>query len=251
MVEHVYLVTLFPLLGFLINGIFGYKIKNEKAAGFIGSFTVFVSFVISAILFFQLLALNPENRSFTVVLFDWIKTGVINVNAAYLIDPLSMVMCLVVTGVGFLIHVYSIGYMHGDRGFARFFAFLNLFIFAMLNLVLGANFLVMFLGWEGVGLCSYLLIGFWYEKKFTGDAANKAFWVNRIGDFGFLLAMFFILNNFYSLNFSDVFNGAAGLSAVKPWLLPVITILLFVRATGKSAQIPLYVWLQWLLPEFT
>ena len=243
MVEYVYLVTVFPLLGFLINGIFGYKIKNEKVAGFIGSFTVFISFVISAIIFFHLLSLNPENRSTSVVLFDWIKAGVIKINAAYLVDQLSVVMCLVVTGVGFLIHVYSIGYMHGDRGFARFFAFLNLFIFAMLNLVLGDNFLVMFLGWEGVGLCSYLLIGFWYEKKFTGDAANKAFWVNRIGDFGFLLAMFFILNNFYSLNFSDVFNGAAGLATVKPWLLPVITILLFVGATGKSAQIPLYVWL--------
>ncbi len=238
MVDYIYLITLFPLLGFLINGIFGYKIKNEKISGIIGSGSVFLSFIISVILFIQLLGMNPENRSISVKLFDWIYTGHFNINVAYLVDPLSVVMCLIVTGVGFLIHVYSIGYMHGDRGFARFFAFLNLFIFAMLNLVIGDNFLVMFLGWEGVGLCSYLLIGFWYEKKFTGDAANKAFWVNRIGDFGFLLAMFFILNNFYSLNFSDVFNGAAGMSAVKPWLLPVITILLFVGATGKSAQIP-------------
>lgn len=243
MVDYIYLITLFPLLGFLINGIFGYKIKNEKLSGIIGSGSVFLSFIISVILFFQLLGLNPANRSFSVKLFDWIYTGHFNINAAYLVDPLSVLMCLIVTGVGFLIHVYSIGYMHGDRGFARFFAFLNLFIFAMLNLVLGDNFLVMFLGWEGVGLCSYLLIGFWYEKTFTGDAANKAFWVNRIGDFGFLLAMFFILNNFYTLNFSDVFTGAGAVASVKPWLMPVITILLFIGATGKSAQIPLYVWL--------
>ena len=243
MVEYVYLVTLFPLLGFLINGIFGYKIKNEKVSGFIGSFAVFLSFVISVIIFIQLLGLSPENRSFSVVLFRWINAGIININAAYLVDQLSVVMCLVVTGVGFLIHVYSIGYMHCDRGFARYFAFMNLFIFAMLNLVLGDNFLVMFLGWEGVGLCSYLLIGFWYEKKFTGDAGNKAFWVNRIGDFGFLLAMFFILNNFYTLNFSEVFNSAIAYASIKPGLITVITILLFVGATGKSAQIPLYVWL--------
>ena len=243
MVEYVYLTTLFPLIGFLINGIFGYKIKNEKVSGFIGSFSIFLSFLVTAIIFFQLLGLAPENRSISVKLFSWISTETLKVDAAYLVDPLSIVMSLIVTGVGFLIHVYSIGYMHGDRGFARFFAFMNLFIFAMMNLVLGDNFLVMFLGWEGVGLCSYLLIGFWYEKKFTGDAANKAFWVNRIGDFGFLLAMFFIFANFVTLNFKDVFGAAPAIFAIKPWLFTVITILLFVGATGKSAQIPLYVWL--------
>lgn len=243
MVEYVYLITLFPLIGFLINGIFGYKIKNEKVSGLIGSGTIFISFVISVVLLLQLLGMDAEQRSISINLFNWINSGQFNISAAYLIDPLSVVMSLIITGVGFLIHVYSIGYMHGDRGFARFFAFLNLFIFAMLNLVLADNFLLMFLGWEGVGLCSYLLIGFWYEKKFTGNAANKAFWVNRIGDFGFMIAMFFIFSNFFTLNFKDVFNAAPGIAAVIPWLIPVITVLLFVGAAGKSAQIPLYVWL--------
>jgi NADH-quinone oxidoreductase subunit L len=151
-------------------------------------------------------------------------------------------MCGIVTGVGFLIHVYAIGYMHRDNGFARFFAFLNLFIFAMLNLVLGDNFLLMFLGWEGVGLCSYLLIGFFYEQKFTGDAANKAFWMNRIGDFGFMLGMFFIFYYFGTLNFQSVF-GSALASGLPASVFTLITILLFIGATGKSAQIPLFVWL--------
>src|SRR4030095_1720689 len=166
----------------------------------------------------------------------------LNISAAYLIDPLSVTMCLIVTGVGFLIHVYSIGYMHGDKGYARFFAFLNLFIFAMLNLVLGDNLLLMFLGWEGVGLCSYLLIGFFYEKKFAGDAANKAFWMNRIGDFGFMLAMFFIFMNFGTLNFTGIFSQIPN-TAVTTSTFTIITLLLFLGATGKSAQIPLFVWL--------
>lgn len=242
MVNYFYLITLLPFIGFLINGIIGYKIKNEKISGIIGSVTIFGSFLISAVMFFQLLSMDPKQRTITVNIFQWITSGSLNISAAYLIDPLSITMCLIVTGVGFLIHVYSIGYMHGDRGFARFFAFLNLFIFAMLNLVLGDNFLVMFLGWEGVGLCSYLLIGFWYEKKFTGDAANKAFWVNRIGDLGFLIALFFIILNFKSLNFLAVFGSVAG-GTVNTSALTVITILLFVGATGKSAQIPLFVWL--------
>ena len=151
-------------------------------------------------------------------------------------------MTLIVTGVGFLIHIYSIGYMHDDAGFWRFFAYLNLFIFAMLNLVLADNFLLMFLGWEGVGLCSYLLIGFWYEKKFTGDAAKKAFIVNRIGDFGFILGMLLIFSTFGSLNFSTVFSTASLLTVGNTTIL-WITLLLFVGAMGKSAQIPLYVWL--------
>jgi NADH-quinone oxidoreductase subunit L len=242
MVNYFYLITLLPLIGFLINGIIGYKIKNEKISGLIGSATIFGSFLITVIMFFQLLGMDPEHRTITVNLFHWITSGSLNISAAYLIDPLSITMCLIVTGVGLIIHVYSIGYMHGDRGFARFFAFMNLFIFAMLNLVLGDNFLVMFLGWEGVGLCSYLLIGFWYEKKFTGDAANKAFWVNRIGDLGFLIALFFIILNFKSLNFLSVFGTVAG-GTVNTSVLTVITILLFVGATGKSAQIPLFVWL--------
>jgi NADH-quinone oxidoreductase subunit L len=242
MSDYFYLITLFPLLGFLINGLFGYKIKNEKIIGTIGSLTVFGSFIISIIAFFQLLNLPPDTRTFTVTLFQWISAGTINIEVSYLIDPLSVIMSLIVTGVGFLIHVYAIGYMHGDRGIARFFAFMNLFIFAMLNLVLADNFLLLFLGWEGVGLCSYLLIGFYYEKKFTGDAANKAFWVNRIGDFVFMIALFFILTNFKSLNFITVFAGALS-QPVSTALITTITICLFIGATGKSAQIPLFVWL--------
>ncbi len=242
MVNYFYLITILPLAGFLFNGLFGYKIKNEKITGTIGSITILGSFVITILTFLHLQILDENSRAITVNLFQWISAGNLNIAVSYYIDPLSMVMCLVITGVGFLIHVYSIGYMHGDKGFARFFAFLNLFIFAMLNLVLGDNFLLMFLGWEGVGLCSYLLIGFYYEKKFTGDAANKAFWVNRIGDFGFMLAMFFIFYYFGTLNFQNVFSSVSS-AALPVSAFTVIALLLFVGATGKSAQIPLYIWL--------
>lgn len=242
MVEYFYLITVLPLVGFLINGLFGAKIKNEKVSGIIGSLMVLGSFIITILAFLHILNLPENSRSITVPLFQWITSGSLDISAAYLIDPLSLTMCLIITGVGFLIHIYSIGYMHGDKGFARFFAFLNLFIFAMLNLVLGDNLLLMFLGWEGVGLCSFLLIGFFYDKKFAGDAANKAFWVNRIGDFGFMLAMFFIFVNFGTLNFNGIFAAIPG-SAVTTSVYTIITLLLFVGATGKSAQIPLYVWL--------
>jgi NADH-quinone oxidoreductase subunit L len=242
MVEYFYLITVLPLVGFLINGLFGAKIKNEKVSGIIGSLMILGSFLITVLAFLHILSLPENNRTITVPLFNWITSGSLNISAAYLVDPLSLTMCLIITGVGFLIHIYSIGYMHGDKGFARFFAFLNLFIFAMLNLVLGDNLLLMFLGWEGVGLCSYLLIGFFYEKKFAGDAANKAFWVNRIGDFGFMLAMFFIFINFGSLNFLQIFAAIPG-TAVTSTVFTIITLLLFVGATGKSAQIPLFIWL--------
>ena len=242
MVEYFYLITVLPLVGFLINGLFGTKIKNEKVSGIIGSLMVLGSFIITVLAYLHITSLPQESRSITIPLFNWISSGSLNISAAYLVDPLSVTMCLIITGVGFLIHVYAIGYMHGDRGFARFFAFLNLFIFAMLNLVLGDNMLLMFLGWEGVGLCSYLLIGFFYEKKFAGDAANKAFWVNRIGDFGFMLAMFFIFMSFGSLNFAAI-NAAIPGSLVPVSMFTIITLLLFVGATGKSAQIPLYIWL--------
>lgn len=242
MVKYFYLITVLPLAGFLINGLIGYKIKNEKVSGIIGSLTIFGSFIISLLMFIQILGAEESERTITVPLFNWITSGTLNISAAYLIDPLSIIMCLIVTGVGFLIHVYSIGYMHGDRGYARFFAFLNLFIFAMLNLVLGDNFLLMFLGWEGVGLCSFLLIGFFYEKSFAGDAANKAFWVNRIGDFGFMTAMFFIFYYFGTLNFHSVFSAIPN-TPVTTSAYTIITLLLFLGATGKSAQIPLFIWL--------
>ncbi|MHC1736642.1 MAG: NADH-quinone oxidoreductase subunit L [Ignavibacteriaceae bacterium] len=246
MINWIYLTVALPLLGFLINGLLGSRIKNEKVIGIIGSGAVGIPFFISLFSLFELIALPPEHRNVTVTLFNWLSVGWLNVNFAYRVDQLSIVMALIVTGVGFIIHIYSIGYMHGDKGFWRFFAYMNLFIFAMMNLVLADNFLLLFLGWEGVGLCSYLLIGFWYDRKFekstTADAAKKAFVVNRIGDFGFLLGMFLIYITFSSLNFTEVFSRAAGLS-IPTYIFEFIAIFLFIGATGKSAQIPLFVWL--------
>jgi NADH-quinone oxidoreductase subunit L len=236
-----------PFVGFLILGLFGSRLKKEKLVGIIGSGTVGLSFFLALMFFIKMLGLDPSQRKQTVELFTWLSTftGTVSsfsVTVAYQIDQLSILMALIVTGIGLLIHIYSIGYMHGDRGLWRFFAYMNLFIFAMLNLVLADNFLLMFLGWEGVGLCSYLLIGFWYEKKFTGDAAKKAFIVNRIGDFGFILGMLLIFSTFGSLNFNTVFNTASLLTVGNTTVL-WITLLLFIGAMGKSAQIPLYVWL--------
>jgi len=246
MINLIYLTVLLPLIGFLINGLFGKKIKNEKVIGIIGSSTVGISFLIVVGAFFQTVSLPVDQRSNTVELFTWLSVGSLNVKFAYLVDQLSLTMALIVTGVGFLIHVYSIGYMHGDKSFWRFFAYLNLFIFAMMNLILGDNFVVLFLGWEGVGLCSYLLIGFWYDRNFekgtTSQAANKAFVVNRIGDFGFLLGMFLIYVTFDSLNFNDVLSKAATFPITEA-TFGLIAIFLFIGATGKSAQIPLFVWL--------
>ncbi len=246
MIQLIYLTVLLPLIGFLINGLLGSKIKNEKVIGLIGSGTIGLSFIITLGAFIETLALPIEQRQTIVNLFQWINVGELNVSFAYQVDQLSLIMALIVTGVGFIIHVYSIGYMHGDKGFWRFFSYMNLFIFMMMNLVLADNFLLLFLGWEGVGLCSYLLIGFWYDKKFekstTSDAANKAFIVNRIGDFGFLLGLFLIYLTFNSLNFNEVFTQASTLN-ISTTTFNFIALFLFIGATGKSAQIPLYVWL--------
>jgi len=240
------LIILFPLLGFLFNGLLGRKIKNETIVGSIGTIAVFGSFLIALGIFVEMLGLPAEERSKVVSLFTWISAGTFSANVAFQVDQLSILMTLIVTGVGSLIHLYSIGYMHGDKGFWRFFTYLNLFIFAMLNLVLADNYLLMFLGWEGVGLCSYLLIGFWYDRNFekgtTGDAAKKAFIVNRIGDFGFLLGMFLMFVTFGSLNYESVFSQAMLFdkgNSVIMWM----TLFMFIGATGKSAQIPLFVWL--------
>ncbi len=244
--ELIGIAVFLPLLGFVINGLAGRFIKNETLIGVLGSGTVGISFAIAVAIFAQLLASPVEERLHIVTLFSWIAAGSLQSAFSYQIDQLSVVMMLIVTGVGFLIHVYAIGYMHGDRGFWRFFAYLNLFIFAMLNLILADNFLLLFLGWEGVGLCSYLLIGFWYDRKFekgtTADAAKKAFVVNRIGDFGFLIGMFLIFTTFGSLEFRSVFARASALPVGAPVAL-WISLALFVGATGKSAQIPLFVWL--------
>ena len=246
MTHLIYLTVLLPLLGFIINGVFGSKIKNEKIIGTIGSGAIGLSFLVVLFAFFQTLGKPVDDRQTIVNLFTWLHAGGLNVNVGYQVDQLSLIMGLIVTGVGFVIHVYSIGYMHGDKSFWRFFAYLNLFIFAMMNLILADNFVLLFLGWEGVGLCSYLLIGFWYDKKFekgtTGDAAKKAFIVNRIGDFGFLLGMFLIYMTFHSLNFNEVFSRAAAFN-IPTSTFNLIALFLFIGATGKSAQIPLFVWL--------
>ncbi|MDP2363256.1 MAG: NADH-quinone oxidoreductase subunit L, partial [Ignavibacteria bacterium] len=244
--ELIYLTVVLPLVGFLINGIFGSRIKNEKLIGIIGSGVIGISFLIALGALLETIALPVDQRQKIVTLFSWLSVGNLDVSFAYQVDQLSLVMSLIVTGVGFLIHVYSIGYMHGDKSFWRFFAYLNLFIFAMMNLILADNFVLLFLGWEGVGLCSYLLIGFWYDRKFekstTSDAAKKAFVVNRIGDFGFLLGMFLIYMTFGSLNFNEVFSRAVSIN-VSTVTFGFIAIFLFIFETGKSAQIPLFVWL--------
>lgn len=236
------LIVVLPLIGFLVNSLLGKKLNSEKLSGWLSSILVFIPFLIGVYSLIELLKLPPESRTIVYKYFTWISAGSFNLDYSFVVDPLSLVMILVVTGIGFLIHVYSIGYMHGDKGYASFFAYLNLFIFAMLHLVLADNFLLVFLGWEGVGLCSYLLIGFWYEKKFTGDAAKKAFVVNRIGDFGFMVAMFLIFANFGTLNIS-IFSGSIADFSVNSPLLVAIALLFFLGATGKSAQIPLFVWL--------
>ena len=242
MIEYIWLIPLLPLIGFVINGLLGRKL-GKTLVSLIGCGTIGVSFLISVKILFELLFLPAEHRIIERVVFPWIYSGLFKINVSFLLDPLSCVMILVVSGVGFFIHVYSVGYMSGDKGFARFFSFMNLFVFFMLTLVLSNNFLLLYLGWEGVGLCSYLLIGFWYEKKSASDAAKKAFIVNRIGDFGFALGIMLIFWTFGTLNYSEVFSQAPSLLTVGGGLATAITLLLFMGAVGKSAQIPLYVWL--------
>lgn len=231
------LVPLLPLIGFLINGLLG-KFIPKAITGWIGTLSVLGSFICSVYIFNNL----ASTQSVSIDLFNWIAFSNINIGFGFLIDPLTVTMLLVVTGIGTLIHLYSIGYMHDDEGFTRFFTYLNLFIFFMLLLVMGSNYLVMFIGWEGVGLCSYLLIGFWFKNNEYNNAAKKAFVMNRIGDLGFLLGMFFMLFYFGSLDYDTVAQQAQTLSPDST-LLIAITMLLFVGAMGKSAQLPLYTWL--------
>ena len=209
MIELVWLIPIFPLIGFLINGLFGRRF-SEKAIGWIGAGSVGASFLVAVSIFFELIKLAPGSRSIQIIIYSWIWSGDLNVPIGFLVDPLSMIMIMVVSGVGCIIHVYSIGYMHGEIGFRRYFSYLNLFVFNMLILVSANNFLLMFVGWEGVGLCSYLLIGYYYEKKSASDAGKKAFVVNRIGDFGFLIGMFLIFTVFGTFNYADVFSCGSG-----------------------------------------
>ena len=237
----VWLIPLFPLVGFLLNGLYGKRIGN-RIVGLVSCTAIFLSFAVSLFLLSKYIGLNQPGAEFHSTLFKWIPVADLQVNISYQIDSLSLMMALMVTGVAFLIHVYSIGYMKGDAGYARFFSYMNLFTFMMLNLVLADNYLLMFLGWEGVGLCSYLLIGFWYEDELNASAGKKAFIVNRIGDFGFLLGALLIFSTFGSLTYSEVFSQLDEFS-IGDNVITAITLLLFVGAIGKSAQIPLYVWL--------
>jgi NADH-quinone oxidoreductase subunit L len=240
-IDLVYLVPLFPLIGFLINGL-GRKNLSKSLSGIIGSGVILASFIVSLLIFNETRA--EGFTATTVNLFEFINVAGLNIPFAFQVDQLSALFLLIITGVGFLIHVYSTSYMHEEEPhhYARYFAYLNLFVFSMLLLVLGANYLIMFIGWEGVGLCSYLLIGYWFKNNEYGNAARKAFVMNRIGDLGFLLGLFFIIQQFGSLTYTDVFSQAAGMFKGET-IIVVITLLLFVGATGKSAQIPLYTWL--------
>src|SRR5215831_1022154 len=243
-----WLIPVLPLIGAGINGIAGKRLP-KSVIGVIGSGTVAISFLISLRAFVAMLSLPEQQLPILRDYFTWIQAGAFQSNWGYMLDHLSGLMILVVTGVGFLIHVYSIGYMHEDPGFYRFFAYLNLFMFSMLTLVLANNYLLMFVGWEGVGLCSYLLIGFWFTKKSAADAGKKAFIVNRIGDFGFILGTLLIFWTFESVDFQTVFTRATNNPAfpVEPLgtigVITTICLLTFLGATGKSAQVPLYVWL--------
>jgi NADH-quinone oxidoreductase subunit L len=242
MFDYLYMVPLLPLLGFVINGIFRTRLSKgvvqTLAVGSVG-----LSFVFSVILFFKLLGLEPEHRLVEQVLFSWIPVGALNLDIAFLLDPLSSVMIMVVSGVGFIIHVYSIGYMARDPGIKRFFIYMNLFMFSMLTLVMSNNLILLFIGWEGVGLCSYLLIAFWFDKKSATDAGNKAFIVNRIGDFGFLLGGFIIFWVAGTFQFTELQHVAPEVFVFGGGLVTAATLLLLFGATGKSAQIPLYIWL--------
>jgi NADH-quinone oxidoreductase subunit L len=237
------ILILSPFVGFLING-FRYKKHSYMVAGSIATAAVFISFVSALLMVIDLVGMPVENRRIAVNFFEWIAVANLKVNAGFVIDQISAIMILVITGVGSLIHLFSISYMHHDKGVAKYFAYLNLFIFNMLLLVLGDNLLVMFVGWEGVGLCSYLLIGFWFADDAKAAAGMKAFITNRVGDAAFLLGMFILFLTFGTLNFSEL-NALAPTVADATWLGAVSlgTLFLFIGATGKSAQIPLYVWL--------
>jgi len=239
MIDLVWLVPLIPLIGFIVNGL-GRNTLSKGLIGGIGSGVILISFLLSIGIFLELG--SDVVKSHEVFLFDWISAGSLKIPLSFLIDPLSSIMLLIITGVGFLIHIYSMGYMHDDAGFGKFFSYLNLFIFFMLLLVLGSNYIVMFIGWEGVGLCSYLLIGFWYTNSSYASAAKKAFVMNRIGDLGFLLGVFLIFTTFGSIEFSKIFPQAAKMLP-GDGTITLITLLLFIGACGKSAQLPLFTWL--------
>src|SRR6185369_15382684 len=241
------LIPLFPLLGFVINATMGRRLPKSVSGG-VACLVMLASFVVSAMSVWQLAGLAPDARASQMpqVVYTWIASGDLTVDMGFRLDQLSAVMILVVTGIGSLIHIYSTAYMHDEVGseFARYFSYLNLFAAFMLVLVLGSSFPVLFVGWEGVGLCSYLLIGFWYRKKSANDAGKKAFVVNRIGDYAFILGMLALFAKFGTLDFRSIASAVAVLPVETEFgILSLAALLLFIGATGKSAQIPLYTWL--------
>lgn len=229
-------IVLLPLIGFIINGLLGKKMP-KSVVGILGTLMVIIPFFLSVSLFLQI---KETGQPIQYIWFNWITLNEITLNIGFYIDQLSVWMMMIITGIGSIIHIYSIGYMHDDEGFYKFFAYLNLFIFSMLILIMGSSYLIMFFGWEGVGLCSYLLIGFWFKNKEYGYAARKAFVMNRIGDLGFLLGMFLLWNQFRSLDFVQILPN---ISMLDNSTLTAIALLLFIGAVGKSAQLPLFTWL--------
>jgi NADH-quinone oxidoreductase subunit L len=243
MIQYIYLVPLFPLIGFIIAGL-GRNVLGKAILGWVPTLAVLASFIVSCLIFKDVQHFNEEMPAIVVPIYQFFKVNNFVINFAFQVDQLSTLFLLIITGIGFLIHVYSIGYMSHDAGFGKYFAYLNLFVFNMLLLVLGSNYIIMFIGWEGVGLCSYLLIGFWYKKTEYSNAAKKAFIMNRIGDLGFLIGVFLIISKFGSAEYSYVLNiqNLKGILADTPFILGV-TLCLFIGACGKSAQVPLFTWL--------
>ena len=239
MLDLVWLIPALPLAGFLLL-LAGGRRLGEPLAGWVATAMVAGSFGASVVVFVGLLGESAEERSSTLTLFEWVPAGGFTVDVGFLADPLSLTMCLFITGVATLIHLYAVGYMHGDPDFSKFFTYLNLFVFSMLVLVLGDNLLLTFLGWEGVGACSYFLVSFWHTSDANASAGKKAFVTNRIGDWGYMIAMFLTFVALGSITYVDIAEGAGGLA---PVTATAITVLLLVAATGKSAQLPLFVWL--------
>jgi len=241
MLDKLWLIPLIPFAGFLLNGLFGKKIGNGLVTA-VALASSGLTAIVSTLAVFQYLGAYPDHGRHLDRVYNWFSAGGIGTDVAFQLDPLSIVMLMVVTWVGFLIHLYSVGYMEREDGYPRYFAYLNLFLSAMLILVLGSSYLFIFVGWEGVGLCSYLLIGFYYDRDYAAAAGKKAFIVNRIGDFGFLIAMFLMFNYAGTVDFVGVQSMAAR-GQLTPAVITAICLLLFLGACGKSAQIPLYIWL--------
>ncbi len=241
MVDLVWLIPAFPLAGFLLILLFGRRLGDPKA-GYLATAMIGAAFVVTVGVFADLMSMDPEERRHVSTLFQWVPVGDLRIDLAFLADPLSITMCLFVTGIGALIHLYAVGYMHGDPRFSKFFLYLNLFALSMLVLVLGENLLVTFLGWEGVGTCSYFLISFWHERESAATAGKKAFVTNRVGDWGVMMAMFLAFEAVGTISYGGL-NAAAESGALSQTTATAIAAMLFVGACGKSAQLPLYLWL--------